>query len=94
MSGEQKSRVTSLFEQTGPAMTPSDDGFHLHQSKQMLALGGKWGSLAAGDAVDDRAVYQLPEDHTDFVLIVVAERLGWAGALAALALEFALVRGA
>ena len=45
MSGEQKSRVTALFEQTGPAMTPSDDGYHLHQSKQMLRLGGKWGSL-------------------------------------------------
>ena len=79
MSGEQRSRVTALFEQTGPGEKPTDDGYHLYQSKQMLALGGKWGSLAAGEPVDDRAVYHLPEDHTDFVFVVIIERLGLAG---------------
>jgi len=91
MSAEQKSRVTALFDQTGPGGTPSDDGYHLYQSKQMLALGGIWGSLMAGDAVNDPAVYQLPEDHTDFVFVVLIERLGWAGALAVLVLELLLV---
>jgi len=91
MSGEQKSRVTALFKQTGPGQTPSDDGYHLYQAKQMLALGGKWGSLLAGEPVADRAVYQVPEDHTDFVFVVLIERLGWLGALAALGLEFTIV---
>ncbi|HVU86865.1 MAG TPA: FtsW/RodA/SpoVE family cell cycle protein [Pirellulales bacterium] len=94
MSGEQRSRVTALFEQTGPEQAPSDDGYHLHQSKQMLALGGKRGSLWAGDFVLDRAVYQLPEDHTDFIFVVLVERLGWSGALAALLLEFGIVLAA
>ncbi|HEY1603013.1 MAG TPA: FtsW/RodA/SpoVE family cell cycle protein [Pirellulales bacterium] len=87
MSGEQRSRVTALFEQTGPGEKPTDDGYHLFQAKQMLALGGKWGSLLAGEPVDDRAVYHLPEDHTDFVFVVIIERLGWLGALAVLSLE-------
>ena len=80
MSGEQRSRVTALWEQTSPGRTPSDDGYHLYQAKQVAALGGKWGSLLSGEPVADRAVYQLPEDHTDFVFIVILERLGWLGA--------------
>ncbi|HEY4310533.1 MAG TPA: FtsW/RodA/SpoVE family cell cycle protein [Pirellulales bacterium] len=91
MSGEQKSRVTALFDQSGPDRAPSDDGYHLHQSKQLLSLGGIRGSMIAGEAVADRAVYQLPEDHTDFVFIVLAERLGWCGVLAVLVLEFGVV---
>jgi cell division protein FtsW (lipid II flippase) len=91
MSGEQKSRVTALFEQTGPGDTPSDDGYHLYQSKQLLALGGIGGSLLMGEPVDDRAVYHLPEDHTDFIFVVLAERLGWAGAVVILGLEMIIV---
>ncbi len=91
MSVEQKSRVTALFEQTAPGGMPSDDSYHLYQAKQMLALGGIMGSLAAGEPVADRAVYHLPEDHTDFIFIVLIERLGWLGALAALALELLIV---
>jgi len=91
MSGEQKSRVTALFEQTPPGETPSDDNYHLYQAKQVLALGGKWGSLLAGEPVDDSAVYHLPEDHTDFIFVVLVERLGWAGALAVLVLEMTIV---
>ena len=52
------------------------------------------GQFGGRRPVDDRAVYQLPEDHTDFVFVVVAERLGWAGALAALALELDWSSGA
>ena len=91
MSREQKSRITALFESTRPGETPSDDAYHLYQSKQMLALGGKWGSLLAGEPVDDRAVYHLPEDHTDFVFVMIVERLGWLGAFAVLGLELLIV---
>jgi len=79
MSREQRSRVTALFEQTLPGERPTDDGYHLHQAKQLLALGGVWGSWLAGEPVDDRAVYRLPEDHTDFIFTVLGERFGWLG---------------
>jgi cell division protein FtsW (lipid II flippase) len=42
--------------------------------------------LLAGEPVDDPAAYRLPEDHTDFVFIVLCERLGWGGAAAVLGL--------
>ncbi len=86
MSREQRSRVTALFEQTAPGAAPTDDGYHLHQAKQLLAMGGIWGSLIAGEPVDDPAAYRLPEDHTDFIFIVIGERLGWFGNFAVLAL--------
>ncbi len=90
MSREQRSRVTALFEQTAPDEAPTDDGYHLHQAKQLLAMGGVWGSLIAGEPVDDPAAYRLPEDHTDFIFIVICERLGWFGAMAVLGLIVAL----
>ncbi|HET6882785.1 MAG TPA: FtsW/RodA/SpoVE family cell cycle protein [Pirellulales bacterium] len=86
MSREQRSRVTALFAQNLPRESPTDDGYHLHQAKQLLALGGIWGSLWAGEASDDPAAYRLPEDHTDFIFIVLCERLGWSGAAAVLGL--------
>lgn len=86
MSREQRSRVTSLFAQNRPDETPTDDGYHLHQAKQLLALGGAWGSLMSGEPSDDPAAYRLPEDHTDFIFIVIGERLGWFGAGAVLSL--------
>jgi len=92
MSREQRSRVTALAEQTGPGQTPTDDGYHLHQAKQLLAMGGVWGSLAAGEPVDDPAAYRLPEDHTDFIFTVIGERLGWLGSGAVLGLVVLLSR--
>ena len=48
MSREQRSRVTALFAQAGPTDPPDDDTYQLRQAKQMLALGGVWGSLLTG----------------------------------------------
>ena len=86
MSREQKSRVTALFDQAVPGQRPSDDAYHLYQSKQMIALGGGWGSLILGDAVDDPAAYRLPEARSDFIFCVLGERLGIAGMAAVLVL--------
>lgn len=86
MSREQRSRVTTLFRQNPPGEKPTDDGYHLHQAKQLLALGGIGGSLLAGEPVDDPAVYHLPEDHTDFIFVLLCERLGWLGAVVVLGL--------
>jgi len=79
MSAEQRSRITSLPEQPPPGKKVSDDGYHLQRAKQVLALGGAWGSLISGDAADERSAYYLPEAHTDSIFSVVAERFGLAG---------------
>ena len=90
MSLEQRSRVTSLFEQTAAGQKPTPDGYQLHQAKQLLAIGGVGGSWLAGDADEDRAAYHLPEAHTDFIFTVLGERYGWIG-LAGVLLVFALL---
>jgi cell division protein FtsW (lipid II flippase) len=95
MSREQRSRVAGLLHQAPAGQRPTDDGYQLYQSKQMFALGGWWGSLLEGDAVEDRAAYHLPEAHTDFVFAVLGERLGLPGAAGVLLLFGLLIqRGA
>ena len=101
MNAEQKSRVTALFTQKpldelgDPA--PRGDGYHLHRSKVVIALGGPGGGLGwfgpAAEPVEDPAAYALPAARTDFVFCLVAERLGVAGTLGTLLL-YALLAGA
>ena len=81
MSAEQRSRVTTLFSQVDGGPAPQGDGYHLHQSKQMLALGGLWGSAVAGPATDDEYLYHLPASRTDFIFCLVGERWGLWGCL-------------
>jgi len=90
MSAEQKSRVTTLFLQTDGGPVPTGDGYHLHQSKQVLALGGVVGSQFAGTTVDDPLAYHLPACRTDFVICMIGERWGLAGALVVLSLYLIL----
>lgn len=80
MSREQRSRVTALIQQTSPGEHPSGDGYHLRQAKQMLVLGGVWGSWLTGEVADDRTVYHVPEGSTDSVFPVLGERFGLVGA--------------
>src|SRR5207237_6125550 len=84
MSAEQKSRITALLLQRDGGPTPTGDGYHLHQSKQVLALGGLTGSQFDGTAVDDPLAYHLPACRTDFVICMVGERWGLAGTLTVL----------
>ena len=86
MSFEQRSRITSLIHQTGPDDSPTDDRYHLHQAKQMVALGGFWGSWMQGRRSDQTAVHHVPEAATDSVIAVLAERYGNVG----LALTFVI----
>lgn len=90
MSAEQQSRITALFTQQDGGPTPKGDGYHLHQSKQALALGGAWGSEINGTAVDDPLAYHLPACRTDFVLCMVGERWGLTGSIATLVLYLLL----
>jgi cell division protein FtsW (lipid II flippase) len=91
MSREQRSRITALAQQTGPGDKPGDDTYHLHQAKQMFALGGWSGSLLSGDASADRTVYFVPEPHTDSIASVLGERLGLWGLALLLGLFVVLV---
>ena len=91
MSLEQKSRVTALFQQTGPGEPVRPEDYQLRQGKTVMALGGWWGSLVSGQAVDDPAVYRLPEARSDFIFCVVGERLGVPGMAAVLGLYALLV---
>ena len=79
MSAEQRSRVTSLFSQPNPGEKVDDDVYQLDRAKQLAALGGLWGSVISGPAVDDPAEYRLPEAQSDFVACIVAERFGILG---------------
>ncbi|QDT17124.1 FtsW/RodA/SpoVE family cell cycle protein [Alienimonas californiensis] len=98
MSAEQRSRVTAVFTQrpltelSEPA--PPGDGYHLHRSKQVLALGGAGGSaglFGGGSDLEERDALQLPAARTDFVFCLVAERFGLPGTLAVLGLFGTLV---
>jgi cell division protein FtsW (lipid II flippase) len=92
MSGEQRSRVVMVFTQQDGGATPSGDGFHLHQSKQVLALGGFWGSIYHDEPIiDDSQAYVLPAARTDFILCVLGERYGVPGLATLLLLYSVLV---
>lgn len=91
MSAEQKSRVTALFLQSDSGELQTGDGYHLHQSKMMLAHGGAWGQASVDSMADlPAAAYRLPAGRTDFVYCLVGERLGLPGTLGVLGL-FALL---
>ena len=90
MSAEQQSRVVALFTQRDGGTAPKGDGYHLHQSKQMLALGGMLGSDVTGTAIDDPAAYHLPAGRTDFIYCLVGERFGLLGTALTLALYLVL----
>lgn len=80
MSAEQRSRIVSVMVQQDGGTAPTGDGFHLHQSKQVLALGGLQGSwLRPQSLVDDPAAWQLPASRTDFIFVMIGERFGLAG---------------
>jgi cell division protein FtsW (lipid II flippase) len=86
MNAEQKSRITTLFAQRDGGPAPQGDGYHLHQSKLVLSLGGMWGSEAMGMPLDDPDAYHLPAGQTDFVYCWVGECWGLWGGLATLGL--------
>ncbi|HET6323515.1 MAG TPA: FtsW/RodA/SpoVE family cell cycle protein [Planctomycetaceae bacterium] len=90
MSAEQKSRIVTLFVQRDGGPAPTGDGYHLHQSKQVIALGGVRGSQFNGTTIDDPQAYHLPASRTDFVYCLVGERFGLIGACATLVLYLAL----
>jgi len=78
---ERLSRVTS-FTNPGDMALRESDGYQLWNS--LLALGsGGWGGI--GFMESRMKLRYLPEAHTDFILAVVGEELGYIGLLAVIA---------
>lgn len=78
-------RMTSFL---NPWLHPFDDGFQLTQA--LIAVGrGEWFGVGLGASV--QKLFYLPEAHTDFILAVIAEELGFAGIVLVLALFAVLV---
>ncbi|HEX6983968.1 MAG TPA: FtsW/RodA/SpoVE family cell cycle protein [Planctomycetaceae bacterium] len=86
MGDYQKARVVAVFTQRDSGPAPRGHGYHLHQSKKVLALGGVWGSDIAGMPSSDPLDYHLPAGRTDFVFCLVGERWGLVGCGVTLAL--------
>ncbi|HEU0277994.1 MAG TPA: putative lipid II flippase FtsW, partial [Rhodanobacteraceae bacterium] len=78
-------RLTSFLD---PWKDPFTNGFQLTQA--LIAVGrGKWFGVGLGGSV--QKLFYLPEAHTDFILAVIAEELGFVGILFVLALFGLLV---
>src|SRR3954469_9791061 len=73
-------RVTGFMD---PWSDPFGKGYQL--SHALIAFGrGEWFGVGLGASVEK--LFYLPEAHTDFLLAVIAEELGFAGVLAVIAL--------
>jgi cell division protein FtsW len=73
-------RLTSFLD---PWADPFKDGFQLTQA--LIAIGrGEWLGVGLGSSV--QKLFYLPEAHTDFILAVIAEELGFAGIVLVLVL--------
>ena len=91
MSREQRSRVTAMLQQTAVNEKPQSDGYHLHQAKMVLALGGNWGSYFSGEVSEDNSVFRVPEGATDSIFVILGERFGVAGVALLIGLYAVLV---
>ncbi len=78
-------RFTSFMD---PWADPFNSGYQLTNALMAIGRGG-WLGVGLGGSVQKLAY--LPEAHTDFILAVIAEELGFAGVLAVVGLYAALV---
>lgn len=76
-------RLKRLKSFLDPWADPFNEGFQLTQA--LIAVGrGEWFGVGLGASV--QKLFYLPEAHTDFILAVIAEELGFFGVLLVLAL--------
>lgn len=75
-------RLTAFL---NPQNDPLGSGYHIIQSMYAIGSGGLFG-VGLGRSV--LKYFYLPEQHTDFIFSILAEELGFLGALAVLALYF------
>jgi len=76
-------RMQRIFGFMDPWADPFGRGYQL--SHALIAFGrGEWLGVGLGASVEK--LHYLPEAHTDFILAVIAEELGFAGVVAVIAL--------
>lgn len=81
----QKARVLTFLH---PESDPLGAGYNIIQSQIALGSGGLWGR---GFGMGTQSQLQfLPERHTDFIFVVLAEEFGMIGAFVVLGLYFLL----
>ncbi len=84
MSESYRMRRMTTF--LNPWADPFKDGFQLTQA--LIAVGrGEWFGVGLGGSV--QKLFYLPEAHTDFILAVIAEELGFVGIVAVVLLYVA-----
>ena len=81
-------RLARLTSFSNPWADPYGSGYQLTQSLIGFGRGG-WFGLGLGDSI--QKLYYLPEEHTDFILSIIAEELGTIGVFALLAIYGVLV---
>jgi rod shape determining protein RodA len=82
----QKERVRTFID---PLSDPQGAGWQVLQSRIAVGSGGLWGKGLFGGSQGQLSF--LPESHTDFILSVLSEELGFAGASCALIIYFVLL---
>ncbi|MDN4073581.1 putative lipid II flippase FtsW [Fictibacillus terranigra] len=88
LTKEQKSRFTAAYE---PFKDPQGDGFQLVNSYLAIGSGGVSGN-GLGQSIQKYGF--LPEPHTDFIIAVIAEELGfWGVALIIGLIGFVVIKG-
>ena len=86
MHDYQRQRIVTLFD---PESDPLGAGWNIIQSTTAIGSGGLFGK-GLGQGTQGYLRF-LPESHTDFIVAVVGEELGFVGVLALLALYMAIV---
>lgn len=82
----QKARLTTFL---NPDADPLGHGYNILQSKIAMGSGGLFGR-GFGQGTQSQLQF-LPEKHTDFIFVVLAEEFGMLGALFLLVLYFLLI---
>jgi cell division protein FtsW len=85
MSSEQLSRFSGAYD---PFNSPKGDGYQLVNSYLAIGSGGFKGQ-GLGESIQKFGY--LPEPHTDFIMAIIAEELGFFGVAFVLLLLFAIV---
>ena len=76
-------RLTRLLSFVNPWADPFGSGFQLTQA--LIAIGrGEWFGVGLGAGV--QKLFYLPEAHTDFLFAILAEELGFVGAISVIGL--------
>lgn len=86
MQDYQKERVLTLFD---PERDPLGAGWNIIQSKTAIGSGGLYGKGLFEGTQSNLSF--LPESHTDFIIAVIGEELGFVGILVLLVLYLGVI---